>query len=244
MLGYDSSGALGVLRKGSNEVNCLADNPKERGILGGVLSQGSRAVHGSWPRTDTAGLRGREERHRIRWKDVDEGRVAMPRGARMLYVLTGKGYDATRDEVDEPYLRWVIYTPYATPESSGISASPGDSPWLMFPGTAGAPRNDQPAEALSLVRSSHLRPCSRDSSTRQMVQRAGGSRKDARPLRAGRTSPCGLAGGSEFHGAQHRPRGARSANQVALVPMDDVLAEVVTGLLAVKDSPESVPSSG
>ena len=32
-----------------------------------------------------------EERHRIRWKDVDEGRVAMPRGARIAVRADRKG---------------------------------------------------------------------------------------------------------------------------------------------------------
>ena len=79
-----------------------------------------------------------EERHRIRWKDVDEGRVVMPREARMLYVLIGKAYDADQDEILERYLRFVIYTPYATQQSTGISATAGNGPWLMYPGTAGA----------------------------------------------------------------------------------------------------------
>lgn len=137
VLGYDSSGELGVLRKGSNEVHCLADNPKDDSFSVACYHKDLEPFMARGRELTKQGYKG-EERHRIRWKDVDEGRVVMPRGARMLYVLTGKGYDATRDEVSEAYLRWVIYTPYATPGSTGISASPGDSPWLMFPGTAGA----------------------------------------------------------------------------------------------------------
>ena len=83
------------------------------------------------------GLKGKE-RHEMRWRDVDEGRVPMPREPRMLYVVTGKGYDAATDTIAERYLRWVVYTPYATPESSGLTTTPGNEPWLMYPGTAGA----------------------------------------------------------------------------------------------------------
>ena len=32
-------------------------------------------------------------------------------------------------EVTDPYLRWVVYTPYATPESTGLSTTPGPAPW-------------------------------------------------------------------------------------------------------------------
>ena len=42
--------------------------------------------------------------------------------------------------VTEPYLRYVIYLPFATAESTGLSkgkGSPG-APWLMGAGTAGA----------------------------------------------------------------------------------------------------------
>jgi hypothetical protein len=84
-----------------------------------------------------AGHKGKE-RHEIRWKEVDDGKVKMPREAKSLYVLTGKSFDAAKGEVVEPYLRWVIYSPYATPETTGLSTTPGLAPWLMYPGTAGA----------------------------------------------------------------------------------------------------------
>jgi hypothetical protein len=32
----------------------------------------------------------------------------------------------------------VVYVPYATPESTGLSTTPGTAPWLMYPGTPGA----------------------------------------------------------------------------------------------------------
>jgi hypothetical protein len=54
-------------------------------------------------------------------------------------VLTGSGYDAAAGKVQDPYLRWVIYVPFATPESTGLSTKAnGGGPWLMGGGTAGA----------------------------------------------------------------------------------------------------------
>jgi hypothetical protein len=79
-----------------------------------------------------------KERHERRWKEVQEGKVAMPREARMLYVLSGSGYDAAKGQVTNAYERWVVYVPYATPESTGLSTTPGPGPWLMYPGTPGA----------------------------------------------------------------------------------------------------------
>jgi len=63
----------------------------------------------------------------------------MPRQPRTLYVLHGSGFDPESGQVTDPYLRWVIYTPFATAESTGLSTEPTEgAPWLMFPGTAGA----------------------------------------------------------------------------------------------------------
>lgn len=137
VLGFDSDGSVVVLREGSNDMYCLADMPGNDAFSVACYHKDLEPFMARGRELSEQGHKG-EERHKIRWKDVDEGRVPMPREARMLYVLTGKGYDADRDEVVEPYLRWVIYTPYATAESSGLSTSPGPAPWLMFPGTAGA----------------------------------------------------------------------------------------------------------
>lgn len=137
VLGYDSSGSVMVLREGSNDLHCLADNPGDDSFSVACYHKDLEPFMARGRELSAQGYEG-EERHQIRWKDVDEGRIEMPREARMLYVLTGKDYNADQDEVLEPYLRWVIYTPYATPESTGITTTPGNAPWLMYPGTAGA----------------------------------------------------------------------------------------------------------
>lgn len=58
----------------------------------------------------------------------------------MLYVMTGDGYDDMSDTVESPFVRWVLYTPWATVAETGLSPRPTapGAPWLMFPGTAGA----------------------------------------------------------------------------------------------------------
>src|SRR6185436_16945374 len=70
-------------------------------------------------------------RNDVRWKEVADGKLKLPREPRTLYVLTGKGFDAATGKVIDPYLRWVIYTPYATPASTGLSLKASDgAPWL------------------------------------------------------------------------------------------------------------------
>ncbi len=137
VLGYDSNGKLGVLREGTNALHCLADKPGDEQFSVACYHKDLEPFMARGRELTAQGLKGKK-RHEVRWKDVDEGRVAMPREPRMLYVMTGKGYDADKDEIADPYLRWVLYTPYATPESLGIPGAPDDGPWLMYPGTPGA----------------------------------------------------------------------------------------------------------
>ena len=138
VLGYNPQGELTKLREGKNELICLANNPS-----------GTRFSVACYHKDlEPYMARGRElvaqkvtghARDDIRWKEVAEGKLAIPREPRTLYVLTGTGFDAASGKVTDPYLRWVIYVPFATPESTGLSTKAVDNaPWLMFPGTAGA----------------------------------------------------------------------------------------------------------
>jgi hypothetical protein len=80
-----------------------------------------------------------DDSHDARWKEIDAGTLKMPKEPRNLCVISGKGFDAAAGAITEAYTRWVIYTPYATPESTGISATPvPGGPWMMYPGKAGA----------------------------------------------------------------------------------------------------------
>ena len=83
------------------------------------------------------GLKGKERQEK-RWREVEEGKVAMPKGPHMLYVLSGQAYDSAKGEITGGELRWVIYIPNATAESTGLPTTGGSGPWLMYPGTPGA----------------------------------------------------------------------------------------------------------
>lgn len=136
VLGYNPKGEVVTLRKGTNDLICLADDPAVKGISVACYHKDLEPFMARG-RELTAKFKGKE-RHEVRWKEVDEGKLKMPREPRMLYVLTGTSYDAAKGELADSYLRWVIYTPYATPESTGLTTKSGSEPWLMYPGTAGA----------------------------------------------------------------------------------------------------------
>jgi hypothetical protein len=136
VLGYNDKREVVKLREGSNDLICLADDPAVKGLSVACYHKDLEPFMARG-RELAAKYKG-QERHQERWKEVDSGKVKMPREARTLYVLTGSGFDSAKGEVTDAYLRWVIYVPYATPESTGLSTTSGPGPWLMYPGTAGA----------------------------------------------------------------------------------------------------------
>lgn len=138
VLGYNAEGALVTLREGSNEMVCLADDPSKEPFSVACYHRDLEPYMARGRELVAQGVTGKE-RNAVRWKEIEEGKLAMPREPRTLYVLTGKGFDAGSGKVTDSYLRWVIYVPFATPESTGLSTKPSDNaPWLMFAGTAGA----------------------------------------------------------------------------------------------------------
>ena len=138
VLGLDASGNRVKLREGTNELICLAADP----------AKPTFEVDCYHKDLEPFMARGREllaqkvtgaKRNEIRFKEVEEGKLAMPKEPRTLYVLTGTRFDSAAGKVENSYLRWVIYVPFATPQSTGLSTKGSDgAPWLMSPGTAGA----------------------------------------------------------------------------------------------------------
>lgn len=138
VLGYDAQGGRVLIREGKNELICLASDPTKTAFNVACYHKDLEPFM----------ARGREllaqkitgaKRNEIRFKEVEEGKLRMPREPRTLYVLTGTSFDAATEKVQNPYLRWVIYVPFATPESTGLSTKASEgAPWLMSAGTAGA----------------------------------------------------------------------------------------------------------
>ena len=136
VLGYHPDGKLVTLRKGANDMICLADDPAQDRFhvscyhksLEPFMARG-RELH--------ARKLSRETIDSLRLADVKRGRYHMPSKPAALYQ-----YFAPRDSVDAAtgtvngasYL-YVVYTPYATPESTGLTANPlAGGPWIMYPG--------------------------------------------------------------------------------------------------------------
>jgi hypothetical protein len=138
VLGYNPQGELVTLREGKNELVCLANDPTKTSFSVACYHRDLEPYMARGRELSAQKVPG-QKRNDIRWKEVADGKLSLPREPRTLYVLTGSGFDASTGKVVDAYLRWVIYVPFATPESTGLSTKPSDNaPWLMYPGTAGA----------------------------------------------------------------------------------------------------------
>jgi hypothetical protein len=77
-----------------------------------------------------------------REQEVKAGKLLMPKQPTTLFVYTASrdNFDAVSGTVKKGYLRYVVYIPYATSESTGLPLKPEGPgmPWIMHPGTHGA----------------------------------------------------------------------------------------------------------
>lgn len=136
--GYNFDFDLVPLRESTGELICLASDPRREAFNVACYHKDLEPFMARGRELTKEGVTG-QKRNDIRHQEIDEGKLDMPREPRMLYVLTGSKFDPQTGKVENPYLRWVVYTAYATAETTGLSTKPVEgAPWLMFPGTAGA----------------------------------------------------------------------------------------------------------
>lgn len=138
VLGYTGNAEMAVLRDSDSYLTCVADDPNKDGIQivcyysdledffqrGRVLkSEGKTPI----------------EVREIRKNEIEADQLHFPKGQSMLYVFSGKEekLNVETGELAEGKLRYVVYIPYATQESTGLPLSPSapGMPWLMDPGT-------------------------------------------------------------------------------------------------------------
>jgi len=136
--GYDIAGKLVVLREGTNNLVCIGDNPNKDGIS---VSCYSKKLEPFMARGRELTAEGKDfkEKRKIRGDEVASGKLSMPEEPSMTYIYTGKqeNFNSTTGELKEGQFRYVIYTPFTTPESTGLPIKPHAKgmPWLMDPGT-------------------------------------------------------------------------------------------------------------
>lgn len=136
--GYNQKGELVVLRKGENEMICLGDDPNQGGLSVSCYHKDLEPFMARGRELKKEGKKN-DEVFTVREQEVKAGKLLMPKSPSTLYVYSAKDdqYDKTTGEVKDGYLRYVIYIPYATAESTGLPLQPSapGMPWIMDPGT-------------------------------------------------------------------------------------------------------------
>ena len=136
--GYNKQGEMIVLREGTNNMVCIADDPNFEGIQVACYSKKLEPFMARG-RELTAQGRSEIEKRKIRKEEADSGKLKMPDSPSTLYVYSGsqENYDSETGELKDGKFRYVVYIPYATTESTGLPDKPEapGMPWLMDPGT-------------------------------------------------------------------------------------------------------------
>ena len=138
VLGYNSKGDIVVLKKGTNELVCLADNPFDKSFSVACYHKDLEPFMARGRVLKKEG-KTHQEKMDIREKEVKMGTLKMPDHPTTLYILSGKNahYDAATKKVVNGNYRWVVYIPWATAKSTGLPTYPmvPGGPWIMYPGT-------------------------------------------------------------------------------------------------------------
>jgi len=136
VLGY-ADGRLTRLREGTNHMVCLADDPREAGFHVACYHESLESFMARGRELRAQGMTNAEAIDSVRFADVAAGRIHMPAVAG-LYSLTGDtaSWDSTTNQVRGGRALYVVYVPFATEASTGLSSQPRPGmPWIMSAGT-------------------------------------------------------------------------------------------------------------
>jgi len=135
VLGYGADGQLRPLRTGAGGMICLAPNPAQSEFHVACYHRSLEPFMSRGRALRAAGLKG-EQVDSARFAEVRAGTLAMPTQPAALYSLFGGSLDSATGAVTGAKPLFVIYVPGATPESTGLPATPSEGgPWIMSGGT-------------------------------------------------------------------------------------------------------------
>lgn len=139
VFGYDSDGQFVELRKGQNEIICLADDPTDDRFQVACYHESLDPFMARGRELKAEGVVSVDSMSK-RHEEADAGTLALPEAPTALYNLGGplEIFDAETGAINGGYWVWSIYTPYATEVSTGLPTTPQTpgAPWIMRPGTA------------------------------------------------------------------------------------------------------------
>lgn len=137
VLGYTDQMELVTLREGDNKLICIADTPGDERFHVACYHNDLEPFMARGRELSAEGYSSAEVRE-IRLQEIEDGTLSMPEKPMSLYSLTGDADAFDYETGTLQYARplYVVYVPYATVESTGISPSPASegAPWLMDAG--------------------------------------------------------------------------------------------------------------
>ncbi len=137
VLGYSPEGKLVTLRKGTGSLICLISDPKAEDFQSACYHKSLEPFMARGRALRAQGIKG-DEVDTVRFREVKQGKLHMPKSPAVLYTLNGKtaNFDAASGTLKDARPLFVVYIPFATGESLGLSAQPVvGAPWVMYPGT-------------------------------------------------------------------------------------------------------------
>jgi hypothetical protein len=135
VMGYGDDGKLVVLRNGTGDMTCLGHNPKDKDFHVACYHNNMEPFMARGRALRAAGITGGQV-DTVRFKEVKEGKLSLPKNPSAMYQLFGGVFDLAKNEVTGAQGLYVVYIPYATGKSTGLPEKPfGKAPWVMFPGT-------------------------------------------------------------------------------------------------------------
>ena len=126
VIGYDAEGKRVVLRRGTNNMTCIADSPA-KGFSVWCYTNNLEAYRDRVVELLADGAT-EDELRDILDAEVESGKIHLPDRA-VAYTIRGA-------EMQNSLPLMLLYLPGATSESTGLSTTPNHyRPWLMFAGT-------------------------------------------------------------------------------------------------------------
>jgi hypothetical protein len=137
VLGHSADGGVKTIRQGSGDLICLADDPSDDRFHVACYHKDLEPfmARGRLLRAQDVS---RDEVQRIREEEIEAGKLVIPPQPTALYSLSGPAdsFDPKTGKVAGANRVFVVYIPYATEETTGLSPKPmtDGAPWIMSAG--------------------------------------------------------------------------------------------------------------
>jgi hypothetical protein len=135
VMGYAPDGRFVTLRSGAGAMTCLASNPNADRFHVACYHKSLEPFMARGRELRAQGVTG-DQVDTVRFREARAGTLKLPKEPAMLYSLTGGSFDPASGTAPGARPLFVVYVPFSTAESTGLSAVPArGTPWIMFPGT-------------------------------------------------------------------------------------------------------------